>query len=241
MKEKFLYRCISLVPEDFDTIPAKKFIELTDIIFSNREELTKKTIAITLFLGWRTAWFKDYELIEFTKTVDWMFEPELKCEKTIIPFIRIGNKKYSGPERQLYNTDWGPFHNASDYLTIFEESNSLKHLDKAIALLYPSDDFYIHSERISKMPMPVKLAIYWNWILMINYLATIFPYVFKKSTKKQEEKNKKIHLWYHTMNEWLDYKVEDFAKKDNMPTMEILSSLNLQIKNFKEQKNKTKK
>jgi len=236
MKKYFLDRCLKLVPEELTGISRKKFLQLAEVMFSDRVELTKKTLAVTVFLRWRNAFFKDYQLIEFTKTVDWLFDAENNTEFNLVKYIKIGGKKYYGPVTFLHKVSWGTFRNTADYFELFELKQEEQFLNKGIALLFPAEDFEKHAIRIGKLKMSVRLAIYWNWILMITYLAEIYPYLFSKSTHKTEEK--KLHLWYNFMNDWLDFKVEDFAKKDRMPALEILQGLNLQMKASRERKKK---
>jgi hypothetical protein len=238
MNFHFLQKCIARIPVDFEHISAKKFIDLTGVIFSLQSDARKKMHALMIFLNWRAVFFKDYELVETTNLTEWIFSGENKTERVIIPYVGSFLRRYYGPKMQLHNIKWGVFRNVSDYFEMYEKMKEIRYLNSAIALLYPAKNFEKHKDYVNKLPVIVRLAIYWNWILMINYLAATFPYVFGKSKKKQ---SKKLHLWYEFMNEWLEFKAEDFEKKDNLPAMEVLSSLNLQIKRAKEKEKEQKK
>jgi hypothetical protein len=240
MNKGLLLNIIKKVPEGFEDVSQKQFIKLTDIIFSNKHELRKKMESLVVFLGWQLILFNDYQRLELSHLVDWLLFEDNKCEKTIVKSIRIRMKKYDGPIHKLHNITWGSFRNVSDYFELYEKNKDESFLDKGIALLYPDDDYDKQVERVSMLYPGTKMAIYWNWVLMITALADIFPYLFKKSAKNKE-KSKRLHLWYNFMNEWLEFKVEEFEKKDKIPAMEILSGLNLQMKHSKEEKNKTKK
>jgi hypothetical protein len=231
MKERFLNRSLDKIPVDFDVISRERFIEIATILFSRQADHRKKMIATITFLRWRAYFFKDYQLLELTKLVDWLFLPENMTERTIVNYVQIGLRRYYGPQKQMHNISWGVWRNVADYFELFEKSEKIEHLDKACALLYPGKDFEKHVKKIASLPERVKYAIYWNWVLHINHLAFSFPYLFRKS--KSGKKSSKLHLWYEFMNEWLEFKVEDFKKKDDLMAMEVLSGLNMQMKHAK--------
>lgn len=239
MREQFLYKCMNCVPIDFDKMGTKDFRKLTDVIFSNEPEHRKKMIATLVFLKWRAYFFKDYQLVEFTNLVDWLFIPGNSTEKTMIPYFWHKGRRIFGPKDQLHHIKWGTWRIVADYFELYEKDQKLTYLTRACALLYPGRNYERQCLMFEKHDVALRLAIYWNWILHINAMAENFPYLFKKS--KKAEKSKKVHLWYEFMMEWMDFKVEDFKKKDDLEAMEVLSSLNLQIKKAKEKEKEPKK
>ena len=222
------------MPESFDGIRTKDFVSLAEIVFSCQEDHRKKMFATIAFLKWRAYFFKDYQLVEFTNTVEWIFGSDNSCERTIIRVVKNKFDKRYGPKNVLHEIPWGVFRNVSDYLSLFEHKKEEQYLDKACALLYAGKDFEKDVVFFSKVKKGVKLAIYWNWCLMLAAIYPMFPLLFKKSTKKKT----KPQLWYVLNEQMHDYNLPEIKKYDEFPCMEVLATMNLRVKGAKENNKK---
>jgi hypothetical protein len=66
-----------------------------------------------------------------------------------------------------------------------------------------------------------ELAVYFNFILMMAWLANMFPNVFKRASGS----TKKTVYWKNILGAWMEFKSEDYHKKDMQGMMEVLDSL----------------
>ncbi len=265
----FFIKIASRVGSKLEDLTPLQFIRISGILFSNKPAVEKEVYILANLLGIR--WFefrKKFQLRrlsneQFLELFDFsmiFFRDDIKTKACIIPSISCGLLgKLSGPYRDLTNQTFGDFRNQCDYMKLFESKKDPQYLDKFVAMIYNSYNlkflrirkrdenyrFLQRVEEISNINPEVKSAIYHNYILMLNYITPMFPHIFskKKPKKEGEEKTTKPRdvYWHQLIKEWCDNKPEDYSRKDKLPMLVALDSLNELIRRSKQRKTKPKK
>lgn len=235
---KYYLLILNVLPRKFEDFTPKQFIRTAAILFNeeycNRSKLLRILAQLLaprckyLRLHMAIAFMDEEQIEELGSLLSFVFDPLAATEKNLIPSFTFRRKKYYGPYQDLSNIDWGEFRNTSDYCTLYSRSKEAANLEQAIALLYrqknevnDNNSFLARTKIFAKLPHSLKMAVYLNFILLLNAVAPLYPHVFCKVSKR----SKKPGLWYSFMGEWMGWKPEEYAKKDNLPMHVVLSSL----------------
>lgn len=260
---KFFERIAGKIPRSFDKLSERQFRKIAIALFSAKtKDLEKKVWIFLQLLGirwinfrlkYRVRMLDSDQLLELTRFTDFLFK-EGRSEKSFIESFWFRGKKYYGPAGKFTNINFGQFVEASDLLHQWRTRNEEYYLNKFIRVLYnhkrrtlamgaQADACAMVKEAnlFRKIPADVKIAIYYNWILMMNYLSEAFSEVFVR----KEGSNKAV-FWVDLVSEWCQHVPENYDKKYELPLMQVLFALNKLNKAGKKCKldnilNKTKK
>lgn len=121
------------------------------------------------------------------------FISKLKAHESFI-IKQLG--KYKAPDDRLRGVSFGCFIFAESYCTNYYNDNNITDLDKLIACLYrekPFNEYEIDQRAIAihTIPFGTKKAILLNYLLIKQWLAQQFPYVFIKPLAQDETKPEK--------------------------------------------------
>lgn len=235
---KFYIIFLKRVARSIDDLECKDFINFAVYSFDKDVFMPAKAIMLLLCLlkiRWYHFLFKfrinrlnSNQIEELSEYAEKYTDiSKLTSDKCFIPFLRIRGKKYYGPNMKFTNITFGEFTSASDYLTLFNEHNKDEYLDKFLAVLYKPKNESIDQVEIirrsavmARLPIQTKMAVYFNWLLMMNFLSSLFQSLFVKSDKKSNI------YWIDVVSEWVGHIPENYNVKFDLPLTQVLFSLN---------------
>ena len=146
----------------------------------------------------------------------------------IIP--SIGN--LTRPKPRLKNETFGTFIFAETYLRNYEKSYEISELDKFIACYYRTGEFneesiQTNADSIKNEPEDKKQAIYINYLLIKQYLAINYKYLFSPtydSDQKQET------TWVDVFDSVVGDDIVSHDEYAKLPISTVLRYLDNQIK-----------
>ena len=150
--------------------------------------------------------------------------------RNMFPVLRVGLKKYYGPEEKLFNLNFAEYQSAENFFLAFNTLKEVRHLDLLVATLYrlqikhykkicksPSfkgdrreefNDYLVEAraKKINRISIAHKYAVYQYFMGCISYLKKTYPLVFQESSGGIDSNSR---LYNHTM-------LVEYLKGDNI-------------------------
>ena len=233
---KFIIRITGKIPRTIDQLSKRQFIRVASALFSaDSLEIPKKIFILLQFLNVRwwslrmkynLLWLDDDQALELSHYADFLFTTGLKTDCCLINKFWHKGSFYHGPWQKFTNITFGKFVETSDYLQLYQKNNDNDLLIKFVAVLYKlSNDmgqkgFQKRIIALTSMDPAVRIAIFYNWLLMLNYLHSLFPYVFSRKVGGTSSV-----LWIDVVSEWSGHNPVDDDSKYAKPMLQVLHAL----------------
>lgn len=220
---------IKQVPEKWDEANANNLLSIAKYI----SQAINERIFITEFIGIPKKILKyisDFELWKMAQCVT-LLEKRESLNKLLISSFHAGNSIFKSPKPLLKNVKFGDFILFDSYYMAYTYGNQSA-LDKFISHLYQCDenDNDIIYKMISNIDDSLKYAIFINYGMIRQWLASRYTYVFQQSKTKKNSKKKKENNWLPVLDALMINDLANAEKYEKLPLHTVLRNLNLKIK-----------
>jgi hypothetical protein len=169
-------------PEMWEEVSEKQFIALASL--SETDNLPR---LVSLFSGLPLHICRRldlYQQTELWRINGWMGE-ESSFNRFFIPVVHAGRLVLHSPQESLRKVTFGRFIFFDTAFINYQESSSAEDLHRFIASLYIpagtsfTDDLPLTNEpHVKEIPLQLKQAILFNYILVRRWLAELYPLIF---------------------------------------------------------------
>lgn len=250
-------------PDEFNKLSAKQIIALTDLIFSDRDMITKKTMATKILYGikwYQWLWFTPAQRAYLNTFCTWVFDGDHWPTDNKLLKLRTDmfSKPLYGPLGGFETLSAEEWTSADMAYTSFIETSEMEHLDNMIAILWRPRDkktnenaadfkndyripFNTHTvdrrvKTISKLPLKVKLAVLLWYKGCRQEWETIFDKVFSGGTQEAVEN----YGWLETIQKVSGTKFGSHNETSQTYMYKILLNMQIEIKDHEYWKSKNK-
>lgn len=238
-----------ILPEKFEELTGKQFIELAPMLYSGGEEVECNVKALKILSGissFRWAMLKPDVINKCIEFVGWIFN-DAKITKQLLPCY----KGYHGPTSSFDNLRMKEFHLSEIYykqlVRTENEAEAIEHINNLVAVLYrlprinydvkrdPDGDIRVdfnhneipfHSSRIARWPLKVKQAIFLWYASCRQELEDNNPMVFKEDSKNSFASQFDTGL-YGMMRNLAGEKLGSVEKIENMYVLQAMLEIGL--------------
>ena len=176
-----------------------------------------------------------YSIFKLTELADFIRHPDGKtarfliqkpCQDAVAPLDGLRNMTFK--QYMLCDTLFSAYSIHRNKVSLDELFNSL---------------YFYNKENKSPADEPTKLAVYFNWLFIRNYLSSRFPFVFPENSDKDKEpkQEQKVVEWLPVFDAFVGDDIAHIYDYEKLLVMDVLRIMNTRIKKHQPEKFKNSK